>query len=174
MNLFTNRNTVTDIENKPMVTSWEKGGEINKEIGIDIYTLLYIKQIANRNLLYSTENSTQYSVIPYMGNESKTDWIYISVKFSHSVMSDSLWPHGLQYARLPCPSPTPGACSNSCSLSWWCHPNISSSVIPFFSCLQSFPASGSFPRTVFQSGGQSIGVQLQHQSFQWIFRTDFL
>ena len=90
MNLFTNRNTVTDIESKPMVTSWERGGEINKEIGIDIYTLLYIKQIANRNLLYSTENSTQYSVIPYMGNESKTEWIYISVKFSHSVMSDSL------------------------------------------------------------------------------------
>ena len=61
------------------------------------------------------------------------------------VMSNSLWPHGLQHARLPCPSPTPGACSNSCPLSWWCHPTISSSVVPFSSCLQSFPASRSFP-----------------------------
>ena len=76
--------------------------------------------------------------------------------FSHSVMSDSLWPHGLQHARLPCPSPTPGACSNSCPLSWWCHSTISSSVIPF-SCLQSFPASGSFPMSqFFISGGQSV------------------
>ena len=67
-------------------------------------------------------------------------------------------PHGLQHTRLPCPSPTPRACSNSCLLNWWCHPIISSSVIPF-SCLQSFPASGSFPMNqFFSSGGQSIGV----------------
>ena len=65
-------------------------------------------------------------------------------QFSHSVVSNSLQPHGLLHARLPCPSPTPGACSNSCPLSRWCHPTISSSVIPFSSCLQSFPASGSF------------------------------
>ena len=79
--------------------------------------------------------------------------------FSRSVMSDSLWPCGLQHARLPCPSPTPRAYSNSCLLSRWCHPNISSSVIPFSSCLQSFPASGSFPVSqFFTSGGQSIGV----------------
>ena len=76
---------------------------------------------------------------------------------SVSVVSDSLQPHGLQHDRLPCPSPTPGAYSNSCLLSWWCHPTISSSVIPFF-CLQSFPASGSFPVSqFFPSGGQSIG-----------------
>ena len=75
------------------------------------------------------------------------------------VMSDSLRPHGLQHARLPCPSPTPGACSNSCPSSPWCHPTISSSVIPFSSRLQSFPASGSFPMSqFFISGGQSIGV----------------
>ena len=61
--------------------------------------------------------------------------------FSHSVVSDSLWPHGMQYARLPCPSPSPGACSNSCPLSQWCPPTISSSVVPLFSRLQSFPAS---------------------------------
>ena len=64
--------------------------------------------------------------------------------FSRSVMSDSWWPHGLQHARLPCPSPSPGPCSNTCPQSWWCHPTISSSVIPFSSCPQSFPASGSF------------------------------
>ena len=82
-----------------------------------------------------------------------------SVHFSCSVVSNSLWPHGLQHARLPCPSPTPGACSNSCPSSRWCHPTISSSVVPFPSCLQSFPASGSFPMSqFFTSGGQSIGI----------------
>ena len=97
------------------------------------------------------------------------------VQFSRSVVSDSLRPHGLQHARLPCPSPTPGACSDSCPLCWWCHPTISSSVIPFSSHLQSFPGSGSFPVSWFlASGRQSIRVQLQHQSFQWTLRTDFL
>ena len=67
-----------------------------------------------------------------------------SVQFSHSVVSDYLWPHGLYHARTPCPSPTPRAYSN-CPLSWWCHLTISSSVVPFSSHLQSFPASGSFP-----------------------------
>ena len=81
------------------------------------------------------------------------------VQFSHSVMSDSLQPHRLQHARLPCPSPSPKAYSNSCPLSWWCHPTISSSVVPFSSCLQSFPASGSFPLSqFFATGGQSIGA----------------
>ena len=76
-------------------------------------------------------------------------------------MSNSLWPHGLQHARLPCPSPTPGDCSNSCPSSRWCHPTISSSVVPFSSCPQSFPASGSFPMSqFFASGGQSIGVSV--------------
>ena len=81
------------------------------------------------------------------------------IQFSHSVVSDSLWPHGLQHTRLPCPSPTPGACSNSCPSSQWCHPTISSSVVPFSSCPQSFPASESFPVSqFFASGGQSVGV----------------
>ena len=70
-------------------------------------------------------------------------------QFSHSVVSYSLWPHGLQKARLPCPSPTLGACSNSCPSSQWCHATILSSVVPFSSCLQSFPASGSFQRNQF-------------------------
>ena len=79
--------------------------------------------------------------------------------FSRSIVSDSLQPHEPQHARPPCPSPTPGAYPNSSLLSWWCHPTISSSVIPFSSCPQSFPASGSFPMSqFFASGGQSIGV----------------
>ena len=87
--------------------------------------------------------------------------IFNSVQFSHSVMSDSLQPHGLQHTRLPCPSPTPRACSNSCPSSRWCHPTISSSVVPFSSHLQSFPASGYFPMSqFFTSGSQSIGVSV--------------
>ena len=81
-----------------------------------------------------------------------------SVQFSRSIVSNSLWAHRLQHARLPCPSPTPGV-SNSCPLSRWCHPTISSSVVPFSSCLQSFLALGSFQMSqFFTSGGQSIGV----------------
>ena len=79
--------------------------------------------------------------------------------FSHSVVSNNLWPHGLQHARPPCPSTTPGVYSNSCPLSQWCHPTISPSDIPFSTCLQSFPASGSFEMSLFlASGGQSIRV----------------
>ena len=82
-----------------------------------------------------------------------------SVQFSRSVMSDSLQPHGLQHAKPPCLSPTPGVYPNSCPLNRWCFPTISSSVIPFSSCPQSFPASGSFQMSqLFASGGQSIGV----------------
>ena len=86
---------------------------------------------------------------------------FSSVLFSHSVVSNSLQPHGLQHARPPCPSPTPRVHPNSCPLSRWCHPTISSSVIPFSSCPQSFPASGSFQMSqLFASGGQSIGVSV--------------
>ena len=82
-----------------------------------------------------------------------------SVQFSHSVLSDYLCSYGLQHTRPPCPSPTPGVCSNSCPLSQWCHLTISSSVVPFSSCLQSFPASGSFQTSqFFASCGQSIRV----------------
>ena len=82
-----------------------------------------------------------------------------SVQFSPSVVSDSLRPHGLQHTRPPCPLPTPGVYSNSCPLSRWCHPTISTSVVPFSSCPQSFPASGSFQMTqLFAWGGQDIGV----------------
>ena len=82
-----------------------------------------------------------------------------SIQFSCSVVSDSLWPHQLQYGRFPCPSPTPRTCSNSCPLSRWCHPTISSLLVSFSSCLLSCPASGSFLMSqFFASGGQSIGV----------------
>ena len=85
--------------------------------------------------------------------------IYSSVQFSHSVMSDSLWPQEPQHARLPCLSPIPGVYPNSCPLSRWCHPTISSSVVPFSSCPRSFPASESFQMSqLFAWGGQSIGV----------------
>ena len=84
--------------------------------------------------------------------------IFFYLLFSHSVMANSLQPDRLQHSRPPCPSPSSGVCSNSCPLSQWCHPIISSSVIPFSSCLQSFPASGSFlKRQLFPSGDQSIG-----------------
>ena len=84
---------------------------------------------------------------------------FSSVKFSRSVVSDFLWPHESQHTRPPCPSPTPRVHSNSCPSSQWCHPAISSSVIPFSSCPQSLPASGSFPVSqLFSWGGQSIGV----------------
>ena len=83
----------------------------------------------------------------------------ITVQFNHSVMFDSLWPHELQHARPPCLSPIPGVHSNSCASSWWCHPAISSSVIPFSSSPQSLPASGSFPMSqLFAWGDQIIGV----------------
>ena len=93
-----------------------------------------------------------YSFI-YLG-----DSVWLLLLFSHSVVSDSLRPHELQHTRLPCPSPSPGVCSNSCPLSQWCHPIISSSVTSFSSCPQSFPASGSFPMSLlFASGGQCTG-----------------
>ena len=85
--------------------------------------------------------------------------VFSSLQFSRLVVSDSLRPHELQHAGSPCPSPTPRAYTNSCPLSRWCHPAISSSVVPFSSCPQSFPASASFPVSqFFASGGQSIGV----------------
>ena len=119
--------------------------------------------------------------IRVFSNESALCWTKETLSALCSVQSSSvtqscltLWPHGLQHARPPCPSPSPGIYANSSPLSWWCHPTISSSVIPF-SCLQSFPASRSFPvPQFFASGGQSVGVLLQHQSFHWISRTDLL
>jgi len=103
----------------------------------------------------SNSNSMQQRLSPLIVN---TDPKSVS-KFSHLVMSDSLWPHGLQHSRLPCPSPTPKACSNLCPSSQWCHLTISSFVIPFSSHLQSFPASGSLPVSwLYTAGGQSVSA----------------
>ena len=98
-----------------------------------------------------------------------------SVQFSHSVVSDSLWPHGLQHARPPCPSPAPGVYSNSCPLSCWCHPTISSSVVPFSSRLQSFPASGSPQMCQFFSSGFRFNISPPNDYSGLIsFRIDWL
>ena len=99
----------------------------------------------------------------------------VSVQFSNSVVSDSLWPHESQHAKPPCPSPTPRVHSNSCPSSQWCHPAISFSVIPFSSCPQSLPASGYFPISqLFTWGGQSTGVSALASVLQWTPRTDVL
>ena len=105
------------------------------------------------------ESSWWFVNFVYLFKKPFLRFIDLFLLFSRSVMSTSLWPHGLQHARLPCPSPSPGACSKSCPLSQWYHPTILSSVIPFSSCLQSFPASGSFPTSrFFASSAQSIGM----------------
>ena len=97
------------------------------------------------NLIFSTANTITVQ--------------FSKIQLNCSVMSNSLWPHGLQHARLPCPSPTCEVCLNPCQLSWWCHPTISSSVIPLSSCPQSFSTSGSFPMSQFFTwGGQSTGA----------------
>ena len=101
-----------------------------------IYTDIYIYNII-------AQFYTRHKMLVWT-RETKITSIFYSNQFSHSVMPDSLWPHGPKHTRLPSPSPTPGAYSNSPSSCWWCHLTISSSVIPFSSCLQSFPASGSF------------------------------
>ena len=99
------------------------------------------------------------SHLAIMWNLQDTHYFLHSVMFSSSVMSDSLWPHEMQHARPPCPSPNPGVHQNPCLLSQWCHPTISASVTPFSFCPQSFPGSGSFQMTqLFAWGGQSIGV----------------
>ena len=130
------------------IWKWQK---YNKLSSWRLYTLLCMYKISL--LKYNCNNRA-------MQIEAQRRATYEeSVQFSHSVMSDSLQPRVLQQARLPCPSPTPGACSNSCLSSWWCHLTISTSVFPFSSCFQSFPASGSFPKSqFFASGGQTIRV----------------
>ena len=104
-------------------------------------------------------NCIKISSAPPLSDIDRIFSLLTPVQFSHSAVSNSLQPHGLQHTRLPCPSPTPGTCLNSCSSSRWCHPTILSSIAPLSSCLQSFPASGSFPMSqFFASGGQSIEV----------------
>ena len=135
--------------------------------------LFVIPRTAARQASLSITNSQSLlKLMPIESVRPSKHLILCIVKFSlfSSVQLlthvNSLWPHALQHARLPYPSPTPGACSYSCPLSQWCHPTISSSVIPFSSCLQSSPASGSFPMSqFFTSGDQSIGVSASASVF---------
>ena len=127
------RNRLIDIENRFVAAKGEVG--LGRDgIGISRCKLLYREWKNDKVLLYSRKNYVQYPLINH------------SVQFSRSVVSDSLRPHELQHARPPCPSPTPGVHSDSRPSSQWCHPAISSSVIPFSSCPQSLPASGSWKR----------------------------
>ena len=116
------------------------------------------EQMIGRTCNWPQEPKAGDSLQSFWKDVSSLLW-FSSVQFSRSVMSDSLWPHELQHARTPCPSPTPRAYPNSYPLSRWCHPTISSSVVSFSSYPQSFPASGSFPMSqFFTSGAQSIGA----------------
>ena len=129
----------------------------------------FVLYIVNR--LQYTVNILSYA----LGKKMLDSLLLSSVQFIRSVVSDSLWPHGLQHARPPCPSPTPRACSDSCPSSWWCHPTISSSVVPSPPAFNLFQHQGLFQWV--SSSHQVAKVlefQLQHQSFQWIFRTGFL
>ena len=129
------------------ITSWQINGETMETVRDFI--------LGGSKITADGDRSHEIKRCLLLGRKAMTNLF----QFSCSVMSDSLRPHGLQHARLPCLSPTPGAYSNSCPSSQWCHPTISSTVVPFSSCLQSFPASGSFPMgQFFTSGGQSIGV----------------
>ena len=129
---------------------WNKFVEYNT-FYIQHYTLI------EYNILYFQEiASFLLSAVARSGIHHES---FSSVQFSHSVVTNSLWPHEQQHTRPPCPSPTPGIHPNPCPLSQWCHPTILSSVVPFSSCPQSFPASGSFQISqLFASGGQIIGV----------------
>ena len=129
---------------------------------------------------YLFQNSVLWTEGCFEGRMCSISWLPLWFQgcisqFSGSVVSDSLWPHGLQHARPSCPSPTPGVYPDSCPLSQWCHPTISSSVVPFSSCPQSFQTSGSFQMSqLFASGGQSIGGSASTSVFQWTPRTDLL
>ena len=138
---------------------WKQNGHSSASAGVPVGVVIqfpshYCSQVHTYMKMPNFYYTFQILARPQTHNSQ-----FISVQFSHSVMSDSLRPHELQHARPPCPSPTPGVYPNPCPSSWWCHPAISSSVIPSSSCPQSLPASGTFPMSqLFTSGGQSIGV----------------
>ena len=133
---------------------------LHRSLFITVFTTLYYNFYFHSYLLLWTEHSDgQNYVLFTLVSPVLAQCLAELLLFSHSVKSNSFQTHGLQHARLPYPSLSPGVCSNSCPLNWWCHPTISSSVIPFSSCPPSFPASGSFPKGwLFTLGGQSIGA----------------
>ena len=147
------------------ITSWQIDGETMETVYWDFIFL-------GSKITADGDCSQEIKRPLFLGRKVMTN--LSSVQFSHSVMSKCSRSHGPQHARPPYPSPTPGIYPNSRPLSRWCHPTISSSVVPF-SCLQSFPASGSFRMSqLFVSGGQNIGVSASTSSFQWTLRTDLL
>jgi len=154
-------------------------GKFNSD---DHYTYCCGEESLRRNEVSLTVNKRVWNaVFGCILKNNRMIWVpFQSKPFNITVVIIQLLsrvkPHGLQHTRLPCPSLSPRVYSNSCPLSQWCHPTISSSVTPFSSCSQSFPASGSFPMSFSSSHQVSkvLELQLQHQSFQWIFRVDFL
>ena len=140
---------------------WNSPGQNNGVSSLSLLQRIFLTQESNQDLLHcrpilcqlSCEGSPLYLITFRLNNTQ-----FSLVQFSHWVVSNSLWPHGLKHARPSCPTATPGDYPNSCPLTWWCHSTISSSIVPFSSCLQS-SASRSFPVSqLFTSGGQSIGV----------------
>ena len=157
--------------------------EIHTVKGFGIVTRPFRYELNKFPYDFTVEVSNKFKGLGLVDRELKDLWTEVcnivqfsSVQFSRSVVSDYLQSHGLQYARPPCPSQTPGVYSNSWPLSQWCHPSISSSVVPFSSCFQSFPASGSFQMSqFFASDGQSIGVSASSEYSGLIpFRMDWL
>ena len=157
------------------VVNWHKNINTRKELGMrtvlsteewDFRKEMSVASRLGRYFWMKTERGP----LRYSSDKIGISW----VQFSRSVLSNSLQPHGLQHARLPCP-PTLRACSNSCPLSWWCLSTISSSVVPFSSCLNLSQHQGIFQWvTSSHQVAKILEFQLQHQSFQWIFRDDFL
>ena len=153
------------------MVEWGFGPNLTRSLGVREFTMGISSGL---HMDFTGLKKNRADIYCYKSRFSK-----YSVQFSHLVMSDSLWPHGLYNDRFPCPSPIPRAYSNSCPLSQWWRPTISSSVVPFSSCLQSFPASGSFPMgQFFASGSQVLEFQLQHPSNEHSglisFRMDWL
>ena len=150
-----------------LCSPWNSPGHNTGMCSLSLLQGIFPNQESNLGLLHCRQILYQLSYEKSNNN--------FSVQFSHSVMSDSLWPHEPQYARPPCLSRTPGVYWNSCPSSQWCHTTISPSVILFSSCPQSLPASGLLQWvSSLHQVAKVLGFQLQHQSFQWIFRTDFL
>ena len=150
-----------------LCSPWNSPGHNTGVCSLSLLQGIFPNQESNLGLLHCRQILYQLSYEKSNNN--------FSVQFSRSVMSDSLWPHEPQHARPPCLSRTPGVYWNSCPSSQWCHTTISPSVILFSSCPQSLPASGLFQWVgSLHQVAKVLGFQLQHQSFQWIFRTDFL
>ena len=176
----------THLENE----AWLLRERLLREFGMNMYTLLCLKWITNKDSLYKTWYSALwYAALDRKGGLGESGWIHVCygwvsvlfiwnyhnivsqlLLFSHSVMSDSLRPHGLLHTRLPCPTLSPRACSNSCSSGWWYHPTISSSVAPSPSAFSLSHHESVLPS---HQVAKVLELQIQHHSFQRIYRTDF-